>query len=66
MNIIVNGEKKEIAAHTTLEGLLTSLSIGNKGIAVELSGEVVPKGQHAVTILYEGDRIEIIRMVGGG
>lgn len=66
MEIKVNGEKKVVAAGTTLQALLNELSIAPQGIAVEVNREIVPKRLHGETALREGDAIEIVRMVGGG
>jgi sulfur carrier protein len=66
MRVRVNGKELNVEAGTALDGLLAILSMGTKGIAVELNGEVVPRARHAETALNEGDSIEIIRMVGGG
>jgi len=66
IGVIVNGEVREVQDGATLRGLLDELEIGTKGIAVELNREIVPKGSHAATVLHEGDRLEVIQMVGGG
>jgi sulfur carrier protein len=35
-------------------------------VAVELNLEVVPRAQHSSTALREGDRLEVVTLVGGG
>jgi thiamine biosynthesis protein ThiS len=37
-----------------------------RGIAVERNREIVPKSEHALTALAEGDQIELVQFVGGG
>jgi thiamine biosynthesis protein ThiS len=37
-----------------------------RGIAVERNREIVPKSEHAATVLGEGDQIELVQFVGGG
>ena len=66
MNILVNGEPRDVADGTTIDALLAALGIDRRRIAVERNREIVPRGQHAATPLAEGDRIEIVTMVGGG
>lgn len=66
MNIIVNGEKTQIAAATSIAGLLEALELEPKKIAVERNLEIVPKSQYQDTALADGDRIEIVQFVGGG
>jgi len=35
-------------------------------VAVEVNGEIVPRGRHAEHRLQPGDRIEIVHALGGG
>ena len=66
VQIIVNGEEKIFREGVTIFRLLNELSIKPQGIAVELNLEIAPKGRYSETVLKNGDRIEIVRMVGGG
>ncbi|MBI5561477.1 MAG: sulfur carrier protein ThiS [Deltaproteobacteria bacterium] len=66
MNVRVNGADTEINEGATLERLLAMLNIGTQGSAVEINREIVPRRLHGTTMLREGDRIEIVRMTGGG
>ncbi len=66
MRIVVNGRDVEIEEGTTLSDLLDRLGIERRGIAIEVNREIVPKGEYGRKRLVEGDRIEIVRMVGGG
>ena len=66
VQIIVNGEEKIFKEGVTIFRLLNELSIKPQGIAVELNLEIAPKGRYSETVLKNGDRIEIVRMVGGG
>lgn len=70
MKIILNGEAVDILAGTTVAMLVLQLSdeAGRdpRGVAVERNLEIVPKSAHALTVLDEGDRIELVQFVGGG
>ncbi|MFQ5329500.1 MAG: sulfur carrier protein ThiS [Thermodesulfobacteriota bacterium] len=66
IGVVVNGEAREVQDGASLRDLLDELAIGTKGIAVELNREIIPKGRHATTVLQEGDKVEVIQMVGGG
>lgn len=66
IKIVVNGKEREVAEDTSILELLNELDIKTQGIAVELNLEIVPKGRFGETILKEGDKIESVRMVGGG
>ena len=66
MKIIVNGKAMDVADGLTLEGLLGQLNIRREYTAVALNREVARKAQYAETVLREGDRVEIVRPMGGG
>jgi sulfur carrier protein len=66
MTIQVNGKPHEVAAGATVTGLLGELGVTQSHVAVELNLEVVPRAQHAATILHDGDRLEVVTLVGGG
>lgn len=66
MTIIVNGEALDVADGLTIEGLLGQLKIRREYTAVALNREVAPKAAYAETVLRDGDRVEIVRPMGGG
>ena len=66
MRVTVNGEEREVPAGTTVAGLIALLGIEGGRIAVEVNREIVPKSEHGSHALAEGDRLEIVTMVGGG
>jgi sulfur carrier protein len=66
MNIQVNGQGREIAAGSTVANLLGELGITQPHVAVEVNLEVVPRAEHGDTILSDGDRVEVVTLVGGG
>ena len=65
MRIEVNGEHREIEAGTILN-LVETLGLNPKKVAVERNLEIVPRSLHGETALADGDRIEIVQLVGGG
>ena len=66
MKITVNGEERVLAGDTTLLDLVRGLGLEKSPIAVEVNRAVVPKVRHRETRLAEGDRLEIVTLVGGG
>jgi sulfur carrier protein len=66
MNIHVNGQGHEIAAGSTVANLLGELGVTQPHVAVEVNLEVVPRAEHRDTILSDGDRVEVVSLVGGG
>ena len=66
MKVIANGDPVELAEVATVEDLLTALGLGGKWVVVERNREPVERAHLAVTVLSEGDRIELVRAVAGG
>jgi thiamine biosynthesis protein ThiS len=62
----INGDLRETPSLTTLADLATWLELPAFGSAVELNGEVIRRADHPTTTLKEGDRLEVVRLVGGG
>ena len=42
------------------------MELGNKRIALERNGEIVPRSQFQQQLLADGDKVEIVIAVGGG
>ncbi|MHC4472911.1 MAG: sulfur carrier protein ThiS [Planctomycetota bacterium] len=66
MRITVNGEERKIADGATVSDLIRALEIEKGRVAVEVNRSIVPRSSHADHVLSEGDRVEIVTMVGGG
>jgi sulfur carrier protein len=66
VTLTVNGQSKTLPEGTTLVQLVRELGLEKNPIAVELNRQVVPRDRHGETRLAEGDRLEIVTLVGGG
>jgi sulfur carrier protein len=66
MTVSVNGTPRSVPDGLTLSQLVAELGLQKNPIAVELNRSVVPRDRHAETRLAEGDRLEIVTLVGGG
>lgn len=66
MQVMLNGKQTEIRSGATILELLEQFGIGRERVAVEVNLDIVPRTRHDVHCLSEGDRIEIVRFVGGG
>ena len=66
IKIRVNGEECEMAHGISIGELLKSKNYEIEYIAVEHNGSVILPAIYEQTILREGDKIEIVRFVGGG
>ena len=66
IDVIVNGSPRKLSDGTTVLGLIGELGLAGKTVAVERNREVVPRAEHATTVLAAGDRVELVTFVGGG
>jgi sulfur carrier protein len=66
MRMTINGAERDVADGATIADLLAGLDLRRDGIAVALNDDVVPRTEHPVRTLHDGDRVEIIVAVAGG
>jgi len=66
VTLTVNGESMEIEAGLTIDGLLDLLKIKREFTAVAVNREITPKSDYGSVKLGEGDKVEIVRPMGGG
>lgn len=64
--IMLNGERREMPAGTTVATLVETLALKRGRVAVERNREIVPMSQWADVSLADGDALEIVHFVGGG
>ena len=62
----INGKVVELEQPVPLVLYIEQLGVNPRTVAVELNGEIIERSHFAATVLNEGDRVEIVRMVGGG
>ena len=66
MQIIVNGEQREVNEGLTAAQLVEEMQITGKRIAMEVNLEIVPRSRYAEYTFKSGDKVEIVHAVGGG
>jgi sulfur carrier protein len=66
MQIVVNGENKEVTDAIKIGTLLRELGIEEKTMASAVNMEVVKKEKWDSHQLKEGDKVEFLHFVGGG
>lgn len=66
MDIRLNGEDLAIDGGSTLAALLERQGLAGRRVAVEINGEIVPRGRHDTHALADGDVVEIVHALGGG
>ncbi|MGB3394245.1 MAG: sulfur carrier protein ThiS [Stenotrophomonas sp.] len=66
MDIQLNGEPRQFPAPLALATLLATEGLAERRVAVEVNGEIIPRGQHGEHLLADGDVVEIVHALGGG
>jgi len=66
ITIELNGSSHAVASGTSLAELLDSLELTGQRVAIEVNETVIPRSEYPGIILSHGDRVEIIRAIGGG
>ncbi|MGB5178302.1 MAG: sulfur carrier protein ThiS, partial [Gammaproteobacteria bacterium] len=66
MHIILNGDPREYPDSLSASQLLQDLGLTGKRLALEINREIVPRSTFDSHIIQPGDRIEIVRAIGGG
>jgi len=66
MQVQVNGKAQEVNEGATLSELLVDLELDSVRVALELNRKLIVRKDHDETQLSDGDRVEIVTLVGGG
>lgn len=66
--IVVNGEERPLPGDGAIPALLAAFDVDpdERGVALAINGEVVPRQDWSSTSLTAGDRVELVRAVQGG
>jgi len=62
----VNGDERTLAEETSLPDFLSSFGLDGRRIAIAHNGTVLYREDWPAIMLRDGDRLEIVRMIGGG
>ena len=66
MKITLNGEKYTLETGSNLVDLIEKLGLNINKLAIERNLEIVPRSKFSMTIIEEGDKLEIVHFIGGG
>ena len=65
-SVVLNGEPSELSSPATVADAVRTTGAPERGVAVAVDGEVVPRSAWEGTRLREGQRVEILHAVQGG
>ena len=66
MQLVVNGEAKTVDGVATVADLVQQFDLTPERVAVEVNERLVRRAEYGQTPLEDGDRVEIVTLVGGG
>lgn len=66
MRLTVNDQPRELPEGATVSALLAALALPSTRVAVEVNRALVRRAEHAGHVLHDGDRVEVVTLVGGG
>lgn len=66
MQIIVNNKAMEMAEGSTLNALAEALRLPEKGVAVAVNNQMIPREEWSATSLQEGAQVVVIKAACGG
>jgi sulfur carrier protein len=66
ITVMLNGETRALDGPVSVSGLLATLGLEGRKVAVERNEAIVPRSRYAETWLASGDALEIVHFIGGG
>ena len=66
VQVKLNGEPRELPDGSTVVQAIAELTAAPSGVAAAVNGEVVPRGSWPLTVLRDGDQVEVVTAVQGG
>jgi sulfur carrier protein len=66
ITVRINGSLVELSQPMTIRQLLETAHVPPNYLAVEVNADVVPREDHGVQMVNDGDHIEVVTLVGGG
>ena len=66
INIVLNGEPREVPAEIDLHQLLELFSLPKQRVAIELNNNVLRRSEWPKTNIKDSDKVEVVHFVGGG
>jgi sulfur carrier protein len=66
MRIMLNGTEIELHDEVTVAGLLEQKGLPANKVVVEVNNIIIERDEFVEKQLGEGDKVEILRFVGGG
>ena len=66
IDIWINGQQKKVNDNMNLQQILQDLGVPEHVVIVERNMKIVPKDRYGEVQVVEGDKLELVRLMGGG
>ncbi len=66
MELVINGKPEQLPDGISAAQLIEHLGLADQRLAMEVNEEIVPRSRFAQHRFAAGDRVEIVRAIGGG
>lgn len=66
MTVVLNGIPTPVSPGSTLTDLVVALALPDRGVALALDGEVVPRRRWPDTAIPDGACVEVVTAMQGG
>ena len=66
ISIELNGEARNVGDSDSVQDLIDALSLTNQALAIAINREVVPRAKWREHRFAVGDKVDIVRAIGGG
>jgi sulfur carrier protein len=66
ISIELNGEVRMVSESDSVQDLIDALSLTNQALAVAINREVVPRTKWREFRFTFGDKVDVVRAIGGG
>jgi sulfur carrier protein len=66
ISIELNGEVRTVSDSDSVQDLIDALSLTNQALAIAVNREVVPRAKWREHRFAGGDKVDVVRAIGGG
>jgi sulfur carrier protein len=66
ISIELNGEVRSVSDSDSVQDLIDALSLTNQALAIAVNREVVPRAKWREHRFAGGDKVDVVRAIGGG
>jgi len=66
MLVYINERARIFEDGATVAAVAEQLGLDTRKVAMEVNLTIIPRSQYAETLLFEGDKVEIVQFIGGG